>query len=77
MTGDKWKRHAKNSATESPLVAEPTGFMAASQAVARVEEGLQRRRREVVATSKQPNLEGGPAADPDVMATIRQLPTYL
>ena len=30
-----------------------------------------------IATSEQPGLEGGSTPDPDVMATIRQLPSYL
>ena len=47
------------------------------QAATMVEEGRQRMRREVIATSEQPDLDGGPVADPDVIATIMQLPPYL
>ena len=46
-------------------------------ATSRAEEGRQHRRREVIATSKQLDSNGGSAADPDIMATIRQLPPYL
>ena len=51
--------------------------MAVYRAVARAEEGHQRQQRETVATSEQPNSEGGHIPDPEVMATIRQLPPYL
>ena len=45
--------------------------------MARVEEGRQCRGREVVASSEQPNSEGGAAADVYVTTAIRQLPSYL
>ena len=65
----KWP--AEDPAYKNPYATEPSSFMAASQAATRAEEGRQPRRREVVATSKQPNSDGGPAADHDVMTAIR------
>ena len=56
---------------------DPSDFMAASRAVTRVEETHVRRLREVVFPLKQLGQEGDYTPDPDVMATIRQLPSSL
>ena len=77
MAGDKRKRPVEDPASESPRSANPNGFMAASRAATRVEEGRQRRQREIVTPSEQPGQERGYTFDPEVMATIRQLPSYL
>ena len=43
VASDKRKQPAEDPVLESPLVTEPSGFMAASRVEARVEESHQRR----------------------------------
>ena len=77
MAGDKRKRSVKEVAPENTRTIEPSGFMATSQVATRDEEGCQRRRREVVASSMRQDSEGGATTDADVSVAIRQLPSYL
>ena len=62
---------------ESPQLANPSGFMAASRAATRVEEDRQRSRREKAIPSELPSQEGDYTPNPNVMVTIWQLPPYL
>ena len=62
---------------ESPRPVGLSSFMAAAREAARAEAGRQRRDREVAIPLDLSGHEGGYTPDPNVMATIKWLPSHL